>query len=309
MAVIRGGSPLGELSGKMGGLVFARNRGGAYVRSYAVPVNPNTVAQVTARSQFGAAAANWHALTAGEKAQWENYAEQIFQPLVNANGASFSGHNAFVSLTNVCANANLKALSTANTFIYADDEITNWDITGEALYGVVINPPSQFNTGKLLVETSAGGISAASLEVVSVSLEVTGGAVNLTARLKPIISGQSVVGPVSPTTEFTIVDGFQNSIANKVGFAFYMSESVNQQGDFIVNPFKIHLGTTLPIISTETALNFETFRIESGVPININNYQQIPSPGDIVRITVVMVDQFGQRKLIGAETTTVSTTP
>ncbi len=39
MAIIRGGSPFGELRGKLGGSVFSRNNAGQIVRAYVVPVN------------------------------------------------------------------------------------------------------------------------------------------------------------------------------------------------------------------------------------------------------------------------------
>lgn len=65
---------LGQASGSLAGTTFSRNRGGAYTRSRAVPVNPNSVAQQAVRAYFAAAAANWRTLTGAQRTAWDDYA-------------------------------------------------------------------------------------------------------------------------------------------------------------------------------------------------------------------------------------------
>jgi len=64
-----------QKSGSKGNTTASRNKGGAYLRSRAAPTNPNTNRQSAARSVFGSQASAWNELTAGQRAQWDTYAE------------------------------------------------------------------------------------------------------------------------------------------------------------------------------------------------------------------------------------------
>ena len=57
-------------SGKIGGHVASRNRGGAYFRTKVTPVNPNTPAQAAVKSRLTTQAQAWRSLTAAQRAQW-----------------------------------------------------------------------------------------------------------------------------------------------------------------------------------------------------------------------------------------------
>lgn len=70
-------SDVGEVSGKIGGKVYARNRGGTYIRGWAKPTNPNSSSQQRARSDFGDAVAAWSGLTVLQRAAWETYAANV----------------------------------------------------------------------------------------------------------------------------------------------------------------------------------------------------------------------------------------
>src|SRR3990172_5110235 len=48
-----------EASGKLGGQVFTRNKGGAVLRNRVVGTNPQTVAQQAVRAIFGAISSAW----------------------------------------------------------------------------------------------------------------------------------------------------------------------------------------------------------------------------------------------------------
>lgn len=74
-----------QASGSVGGLVFARNRGGAYIRNRTVPVNPNTERQQAVRTSMGAAVSSWaDELSDDQRATWNNYAANV--PVKNALG-------------------------------------------------------------------------------------------------------------------------------------------------------------------------------------------------------------------------------
>ena len=92
------GFTLGELRGKMGGIVFSRNKAGAYIRALVTPVNPQTVRQQTARYRFGNASILFQNLSANVKDCWETFARTHFNPLKGNSTGIYSGGNAFVAL-------------------------------------------------------------------------------------------------------------------------------------------------------------------------------------------------------------------
>ena len=87
-----------NLSGKAGGSVYAHNRGGAYVRNFAVPSNPQTQAQSAARAAFGAFASAWRTLSQEVRDGWKAAAENF--PYIDRFGDSkiMSGENLYISL-------------------------------------------------------------------------------------------------------------------------------------------------------------------------------------------------------------------
>jgi len=82
-----------EASGSVGGLTASRGFAGSYFRRRAVPVNPRTTRQQSARSAIGALSNRWATLTQGQRDSWNYYASQV--QMVNALGATFyaSGFN------------------------------------------------------------------------------------------------------------------------------------------------------------------------------------------------------------------------
>lgn len=71
---IKFGSIVTDGSGKLGGHVYSKNRGGNYIRTNKVPSNPRTAAQILARSRFGQASAGWKGLTEIQRAAWAEFA-------------------------------------------------------------------------------------------------------------------------------------------------------------------------------------------------------------------------------------------
>ncbi len=67
-------------SGRVGNTVFSRNRGGAYVRNFVKPVNPNTALQAAIRGTFAATVAAWQTLDAAAQGQFADVAAASPQP-------------------------------------------------------------------------------------------------------------------------------------------------------------------------------------------------------------------------------------
>jgi hypothetical protein len=66
------------VSGKIGGLVFSHNAGGAYVRTLAIPTNPNSPQQQAVRNAVASLTNNWNnLLTPAQRVEWEVYADNV----------------------------------------------------------------------------------------------------------------------------------------------------------------------------------------------------------------------------------------
>lgn len=66
-----------SVSGSIAGLTYSHNRGGLYTRARAVPTNPNTSAQQSARNAFASLVALWQTLTSAQRDAWNTYAENV----------------------------------------------------------------------------------------------------------------------------------------------------------------------------------------------------------------------------------------
>ncbi|GAH76569.1 unnamed protein product [marine sediment metagenome] len=60
MALIKYGVGIADASGSAGGVVFARNKSGAYIRNRTKPVNPKSTRQEAARAVVSYLAQRWH---------------------------------------------------------------------------------------------------------------------------------------------------------------------------------------------------------------------------------------------------------
>lgn len=60
-----------NISGKLNGSVFARNKGGAYIRSKSNPTNPQTSSQMAQRATFGGVSQLWRNLTPSQRSNWD----------------------------------------------------------------------------------------------------------------------------------------------------------------------------------------------------------------------------------------------
>jgi hypothetical protein len=88
MAKIKFGMIVTDGRGKLGGQVFSKNRGGAYIRSKVTPTNPQSTAQTIVRQSFAEYSQNWSALTATLITAW------------NASVSSWSKTDIFGDLRN-----------------------------------------------------------------------------------------------------------------------------------------------------------------------------------------------------------------
>ncbi len=88
--------------GKIGGHVASKNRAGAYLRTKVTPSNPQSVAQVQARSVLASLSQTWQTLTDSQRSGWNEAVKDWGTTDIFGDIKKPSGINLFVKL-----NANL----------------------------------------------------------------------------------------------------------------------------------------------------------------------------------------------------------
>lgn len=98
MAKVKYGEMISAISGKIGGTVHARNKGGAYMRSFAVPTNPQTSAQSAVRSRLTSLAQQFRSLSQEQIAAWNGAAANFPSTDVFGDVRTLSGSQLFVGI-------------------------------------------------------------------------------------------------------------------------------------------------------------------------------------------------------------------
>lgn len=83
-------------SGKVGGMVASRNKGGQYFRALAIPTNPNTAQQQAVRASMGNLAQRWRTLTDFQQLLWNVYAANVTVVDVLGDAINLSGFNMYL---------------------------------------------------------------------------------------------------------------------------------------------------------------------------------------------------------------------
>jgi hypothetical protein len=124
MAKVKFGSAVAEVRGSIGGLTYARNAGGAYIRSRISPIQRNTTRQNQAKSIFSAAVNTWtNTLTSFERDGWNTYASAVPYTDVFGMSRNYSGQQSYVRcyIASVNAGVEVSAIAAAPT-IYTEAE-------------------------------------------------------------------------------------------------------------------------------------------------------------------------------------------
>lgn len=115
MAIVTHGSIAGQVSGRIGGVVYTRNRGGSVARNGVIPTNKRAIAQQHSRATLAQLARHWRRLTAAQRRAWASWAEQ--NPTTNRLGRAIrtTGAQAFTSISFIRALANMPMILTPPT--------------------------------------------------------------------------------------------------------------------------------------------------------------------------------------------------
>jgi hypothetical protein len=80
MAIIKFGGGVASASGSVGGTTYSRNAGGPYMRTRAIPVNPQSSFQTVLRGHMAQLTALWATLTQAQRDGWEAYNVNVLLP-------------------------------------------------------------------------------------------------------------------------------------------------------------------------------------------------------------------------------------
>lgn len=98
MAIFTPGPLVGQISGRIGGIVASHNRGGAYWRNGSIPTRSTTIYAQQAKALLALTSAAWASLTGPQQQAWKTWATQ--NPVTNRLGQqiTLAPHAAFVQL-------------------------------------------------------------------------------------------------------------------------------------------------------------------------------------------------------------------
>jgi len=172
-------------SGSYQGLTASHNRYGQYVRTRAVPVNPNSTQQGTVRGRLSVNAAAWRALTDAQRAGWEDLALQMVRTDALGQSYTLNGFGAYVSVNNNQLAAGNAALSDAPALV-SPSTVTTATITLTAAAFSVAYTPTPLGAGARLFvyaspQRSAGRTFERDLRLVHVSAAAGASPANILA--------------------------------------------------------------------------------------------------------------------------------
>lgn len=285
MARIRIIGPIGELSGKLSGQVFARNKSGYYVRANAIGTNPNTDAQIRARTAFATASSQYHSLTSPQKVAWQNFATNDFVPKGGTVPGTLSGFNAWVSTRAVVENA--------TQMIYAP---TTLSVNG--------TPATVTNTGYGFSSDTPNSMLQSGLvddnnDVFGIQITAGAGSSGSGSSLTNVELTLNASGVVSPPS-ITTFDGPITGGKTKVGFAVYASKGQQQQAMFVENPEE-YLISYLPSFEFATSKTFDDVKLVFNLQNDVADYQNLPNYNEWTRLTLYTVSLNGMMTKVGSK--------
>lgn len=104
-------------SGSVAGQTNSRNRFGQYIRSRAIPVNPNSSAQGQMRARFGDNSQAWRSLTDAQRAGWSDLGLQLQRTDALGQTYTLTGLQAYIAINNNNLDAGSAVVSAAPALI------------------------------------------------------------------------------------------------------------------------------------------------------------------------------------------------
>lgn len=128
--LVKLGPIIGDASGRLGTVIAARNRGGAYLRNGTKPLVSTTAYALAAKALLASLSQDWQALTAAQRASWEAWADS--HQVINRLGEprTLTGHQAYIKLNAIIDNAGGTTISVPPVGT-APDALTSIELDGD----------------------------------------------------------------------------------------------------------------------------------------------------------------------------------
>jgi len=179
MAKIKLGAIVVDMSGKLGGHVFAKNKGGNYMRTKTTPLNPQTAAQSEIRSIFATVSSGWSALTDVNRESFKSSVE------------AYAKTNVFGDLKSPTAKALYQRLNT--NLAYTSQTV----LTTCLAPAVVVSPLLTAAGGAVGAQTltlTTDGTSVGSKIIISVTPQLSAGTSFIKNKIRVLEIEDGVVG-------------------------------------------------------------------------------------------------------------------
>lgn len=273
----------GELSGKLGGNIFARNGHGSYVRKYTKPINPNTLAQQNARATFTSASNLYSTLDSFDKSQWNEYAKNQYKPRKISRTGKNNGYDAFMSLNQV------------KRMMYNDIRATDFLFDG-------VGWPTELN----FCVPNLSTIIPPEKNKLIVYKDQFNKPINVVLNEVEFSQSGALKIKIGYHTDGTdvYIDENVDMNDNLNGYIVYCSEAKYSSGSFYATPFaKVlkYVRPWTPFSPPSSAVKCNELTIEVGSDFNRSRFKEYPLVGEFVLITVYSVDCQGQMENLGSK--------
>ena len=193
------------VSGSVGGLTFAKNKGGLYTRARAIPTNPNTPAQVAARDALSTLVDAWtNILAESQRDAWRTYAANT--PVVDVFGDPklLTGQQMYLRSNQPRVRAGVPRVDPGPTIFNLGTFTTiSIAISAAAPNDIIVT----FTTGDAWANVDGGFLFIGASRQQNQSISFFKG---------PFRQAGTIFGdPVPPTSPKTIVSDFPYALANK----------------------------------------------------------------------------------------------
>lgn len=176
-------------SGKIGGHVVSKNRGGKYLRTKVTPTNPNTPAQASARALLSSLSTQWAELDPAERLSFNNAVASFATTDIFGDIKNPSGFNLFVKL-----NANLSITGQA-AITAAPEKI-------EVPFAPLLSAEGLVATQALSLAFDGAGLDG-TIVLVSATPALSQGVSNANSKFRAIGFGTVTTGGLSVGTMYT----------------------------------------------------------------------------------------------------------
>lgn len=173
MAKVKFGGLIAEIRNSINGWVFARNRGGAYIRTKVTPSNPQTQAQVQARARFAQFSQAWRSLTQEQRDAWSAAVENFSTTDVFGDTVNPSGSTLYLKLNCNITNAGGTAISVPPS-PEGSSAVTSLELDADA------------GDSELLLTVSPSTVPAGHAMIIEASAPLSAGVSNANSKFRQI---------------------------------------------------------------------------------------------------------------------------